>query len=103
MKKTVATLIILIITVASLHAFRVMQQSVIKGSIYPADGAEVVVAIHGTDSLKVKPSDGGFNFVVKPGGWKIWVDAKAPLKDITVDADVKEGQTVNLGEIKLTP
>lgn len=101
MKKTVATLIILIITVASLHAFRVMQQSVIKGRIYPADGAEIVVAIHGTDSLKIKPADGGFNFVVKPGGWKVWIDAKAPLKDVTVDADVKEGQTSDLGEIKL--
>jgi hypothetical protein len=101
MKKTVATLIIIIITVASLHAFRVMQQSAIKGKIYPADGYEVVMAINGTDSLKVKPADGGFNFVVKPGAWKIWVDAKAPLKDVTVDADAKEGQTVDLGEIKL--
>lgn len=96
-----ATLIALIIAVASLHAVRVMQQSSIKGKISPADAAEIVVAINGTDSLKVKPSDGNFSFIVKPGAWKVWVDAKNPHKDVTVDADVKEGQTADLGEIKL--
>ncbi len=101
MKKTMATLIVLIIAVASLHAVRVMQQSSIAGKISPSDGADVVVAINGTDSLKVKPSDGGFNFIVKPGSWKIWVDAKNPHKDVTLDAEVKEGQITNLGEIKL--
>lgn len=96
-----ATLIVLVIAVASLHAVRVMQQSSIKGKISPADAAEVVVAFNGTDSLKVKPSDGSFSFIVKPGAWKVWVDARSPYKDATVDADVKEGQTAELGEIKL--
>lgn len=101
MKKTIATLIVLIIAVVSLHAVRVMQQSTITGKISPADGVEVVVAINGTDSLKVKPSDGSFSFIVKPGAWKVWVDAKNPYKDVTLDADAKEGQTTDLGEIKL--
>jgi hypothetical protein len=101
MKKTMATLIVLIIAVASLHAVRVMQQSSIAGKISPSDGAEIVVAINGTDSLKVKPADGGFSFIVKPGSWKIWVDAKNPHKDVTLDAEAKEGQTTDLGEIKL--
>ena len=101
MKKTVATLIAIIIAVVSLHAFRVLQQSSITGKIFPADRVEVVMAINGTDSLKLKPSDGGFNFVVKPGAWKVWIDAKPPYKDQTLDADVKEGQTTGLGEIKL--
>lgn len=102
MKKTIATLIVIIIAVASLHAVRVMQQSSITGKVSPSDGAEVIVAINGTDSLKVKPNDdGGFSFIVKPGSWKVWVDARNPYKDATLDADVKEGQTADLGEIKL--
>lgn len=101
MKKTVATLIVLIIAVASLHAVRVMQQSSITGKISPSDGADVVVAINGTDSLKVKPANGGFSFIVKPGSWKVWVDSKGHYKEATIDVAVKEGQTSELGEIKL--
>lgn len=101
MKKTMATLIVLIIAVASLHAVRVLQQSTIKGKVSPAEAIEVVVAINGSDSLKVKPSDGSFSFIVKPGAWKVLVRARAPHKETVVDADVKEGQTADLGEIKL--
>lgn len=101
MKKTIATLIVIVIAVASLHAVRVMRQSSISGKISPADAAEVVIAINGTDSLKVKPSEGAFNFIVQPGAWKVWIDAKKPYKDATLDADVKEGETTQLGEIKL--
>ena len=101
MKKTIATLIVIVIAVASLHAVRIIQQSTIMGKISPSDGAEVIVAINGTDSLKVKPTDGSFSFIVKPGAWKVWIDAKHPYKDATLDADAKEGQTTDLGEIKL--
>ena len=102
MKKTLATLIVIVIAVASLHAVRVMRQSTISGRISPTDAAEVVIAINGTDSLKIKPAEGGgFSFIVQPGPWKVWIDAKKPYKDATLDADVKEGQTTQLGEIKL--
>lgn len=101
MKKTVATLIAIIVAVASLHAVRVMRQSNIKGKVYPAEAVDVVVAINGTDSLKVKPTEGDFNFVVKPGAWKLYVRTKSPWKAVTLDADAKEGETTNLGEIKL--
>jgi hypothetical protein len=101
MKKTIATLVVIIIAVASLHAVRVMHQSSISGKISPTDGGEVVIAVNGTDSLKVKPADGSFSFIVQPGAWKIWVAAKHPYKDALLDADVKEGQTTHLGQIKL--
>ncbi len=101
MKKTLATLIVIVIAVASLHAVRVMRQSTISGKISPADAVEVVIAINGTDSLKLKPSEGAFSFIVQPGAWKVWIDAKKPYKDTTLDADVKEGETTQLGEIKL--
>lgn len=101
MKKTIATLIVIVIAVASLHAVRVMRQSSISGKISPSDAAEVIMAINGTDTLKVKPADGGFSFIVQPGAWKVWIDAKSPYKDTLLDADVKEGQTTHLGEIKL--
>lgn len=101
MKKTVATLLVIVIAVASLHAVRVMQQSYISGTIYPTGAAGIVVAINGDDSVKVKPSVSGFSFVVPPGNWKILVEANRPFKNIMVDANVQEGQTAQLGEIKL--
>ncbi|MDF2187873.1 carboxypeptidase regulatory-like domain-containing protein [Paraflavitalea sp. CAU 1676] len=101
MKKTIATFIVIVIAVASLHAVRVMQQSYITGKVSPVDAAGVVVAINGTDSIKIKPSDGGFSFIVAPGTWTIWIDAKRPYKSSVIDANVTEGQTTRLGEIKL--
>ncbi|WP_315822631.1 carboxypeptidase regulatory-like domain-containing protein [Paraflavitalea speifideaquila] len=90
MKKTIATLVVIIIAVFSLHAVRVMHQSSITGKISPSDGAEVVIAINGTDSLKLKSADRGFSFIVKPGAWKVLVNAKNPYKDATLNADVKK-------------
>lgn len=101
MKKTFITFIVIVIAVASLHAVRVMQQSYITGKILPVDAAGIVVAINGTDSIKVKPSEGGFSFIVAPGTWTIWVDAKRPYKCSSINANVAEGQTTRLGEIKL--
>lgn len=101
MKKTVATLLVIVIAVASLHAVRVMQQSYISGKIFPTGAADVVVAINGTDSVKVKPSESGFSFVVSPGNWKILVEARHPYQNTIVGASVQEGQTAQLGEIKL--
>lgn len=101
MKKTFATFIAIVLTVAGLHAFRAMQQSGIKGQITPPVSTLMVIAINGTDTVKTKPVNGTFAFTVKPGSWKVWIDAGKPLKDVVLDATVKDGEMTNLGEIKL--
>ena len=101
MKKTLATFIAVVLTVVGLHAFRAMQQSGIKGTITPPDGTELVIAVSGTDSVKAKPVNGSFTLAVKPGSWKVLIDAREPLKDVVLDAAVKEGEVADLGEIKL--
>jgi len=102
MKKTAFTLSVTILTVAMLHAFRIMQNSSISGKIIPPDGSEIVWAINGRDSLRTTVVNGSFVFTAKPGTWKIFVDGKEPFKDAVLErVDVKEGQNTDLGEIRL--
>jgi hypothetical protein len=102
MKKTVFTLFATILTVAMLHAFRLMQSSSISGKIIPPEGSETVWAINGRDSLKTTVISGAFVFTAKPGTWKVMVMGKAPFKDATLErVEVKDGQNTDLGEIRL--
>ena len=102
MKKTVFTLFATILTVAMLHAFRLMQSSSISGRIIPPTGSDIIWAISGTDSMKTSVINGAFVFTAKPGTWKIMVDAKEPFKDAVLEkVDVKEGQNTDVGEIRL--
>jgi hypothetical protein len=102
MKKTVITLIATLLTVAMLHAFRLMQSSSISGKVIPPDGSEMIWAISGRDSIKTNVINGSFVFTAKPGTWKIMVDAKEPFKDAVLErVDVKEGQNTDVGEIRL--
>lgn len=75
----------------------------IHGTITPAEGAKKVWAISGTDSVFAVPSSGTFSFDVKPGTWKIKVEASAPYKNVVVEnIIVEDGKSVDAGEIKLT-
>ena len=45
---------------------------------------------------------GAFSFAIKPGIYKVVVDAIEPYKDAVLEnISVKEGQTVDVGEIVL--
>ena len=102
MKKTLFTLFATILTVAMLHAFRLMQSSSISGKIIPPDGAELVWAINGRDSMRTNVVNGAFVFTAKPGTWKVMINGKSPFKDAVLESvDVKEGQNTDLGEIRL--
>lgn len=101
MKKTFATLIAIIIAVAGLHAFRSMNQSKLTGKITPASGANIVWAINGKDSTRIKSANGTFALTIKPGPWKLLINAKEPLENVVLDVHVQEGKTTDLGEIKL--
>lgn len=101
MKNTLATLIIIIIAVASLHAFRAMHHSSVTGSVQPGYGARTIWAIQGTDTTRIYSDNGAFTCNLRPGTWKLRIDARSPLKDRDVEVLVQDRQTTDIGVITL--
>ena len=103
MKKTIATICLSGMAIFGLSSMKDIVASGISGKVTPAEGAEAVWAIKGTDSLKTTVStEGAFNLEATPGTWKLVVAAKAPyrnaeIKELVVTAD----NTTDVGEIKL--
>jgi hypothetical protein len=78
-------------------------KSGINGIITPADGASKVWAISGKDSVAALPVAGKFSLDVKPGSWKVYVQAAKGYKDAAVENIVVENDRYTYaGEIKLT-
>ena len=101
--KTLWVLILVIAVVCVLHAFKAAQKSGISGRITPAESGQMVWAIHGSDTLRLVPTDGSFLIEAKTGIYKIIVDAKEPLKDVLMEnIEVTNARTIDVGEIKLT-
>jgi hypothetical protein len=76
----------------------------INGTVTPADGAGKVWAISGKDSVVAVPAAGKFSLEVKPGSWKVYVQAVKGYKDAAVENIVVENDRyTDAGEIKLTP
>ena len=89
--------------VLSAFVSRTIVASGIHGTISPAEGAKRVVAFNGTDSASVVPASGSFTLDVKPGTWKLKVEAVAPYKDAEVEGIVVEAdKSTDAGEIKLS-
>ena len=86
-----------------LMAFTTVETGTIKGTLNPANSVNQVLAISGTDTLKVTPDSASFTFdQVKAGSYTVIIDAKEPLKDKALDnVTVKAGEIADLGEIKL--
>jgi len=77
-------------------------QTVISGSVLPADGTESIWAIGARDSARaVILNTGAFSITVRSGAYKLVVDAKAPYKDLVLDLDVKVDQPLDVGQIVL--
>jgi len=90
--------------VTTLHALKIRESGTISGKISPPDGAKFAWAIIGYDSSKTSIAEGKFLFKLKPGSYKIIVDAIEPLKDPVIDAvQITDGKSVDLGEISLKP
>lgn len=102
MKKTVLTLIVTIVTVIGLHAFRMQQSEGIKGTILPADAASIIYAIQGKDSVMALPGREGFFMHVKKGMWTVYIKANPPYKDVIIqEIKVQENEVKVLGEITM--
>ena len=86
-----------------LMAFTTVETGTIKGTLNPANSVNQVLAISGTDTLKVTPDSTSFTFdQVKAGSYTVIIDAKEPLKDKALEnVTVKAGEVADLGEIKL--
>ena len=75
----------------------------IRGTISPPDAAKKIWAISGRDTASIVPSSGNFSLDLKPGNWKVYVEAAKPYKDFAVPNIVVENDRyTDLGEIKLT-
>ncbi|MGK2862117.1 MAG: carboxypeptidase regulatory-like domain-containing protein [Chitinophagaceae bacterium] len=102
MKKSMLTFGVAVLSIAGMFAFKPTTQTSITGKVTPAEGAETVWAINGTDSTKAAISSGAFAFDVKPGIYTVVVDANEPYKDVTLEnLEVKEAKPVDVGEIVL--
>ncbi|MES2457171.1 MAG: carboxypeptidase regulatory-like domain-containing protein [Bacteroidota bacterium] len=86
-----------------LLGFTSMREGGIKGTVSPVEGATQIVAIAGTDTLKAEIVSGSFSLSnVKKGTYTIWVKAKAPYKDTSVEnVAVIDSAITDVGEIKL--
>src|SRR6188768_3917820 len=93
----------LFITIIALYAFSPNKvASGIHGIIDPADGAKKVWAISGTDSVSTTPSMGNFSVEVRPGTWKLIVEAVSPYKNALIENIlIQDGQSFDAGVIKL--
>jgi hypothetical protein len=102
MKRFFLAAFIILASVAVIYAFREKNQTSISGRINPVSGANIVWAVSGKDSATSNIVNGAFSFSAKPGIYKIVIDAVEPYKDaILENVSVKDGQSVDVGEIVL--
>src|ERR1700740_608020 len=101
MKNTIIKLIAIVVITCTLFAFTVFAPASITGKVTPPDAIKDVWAVSLNDTARGQVSQGGFTIEnVKPGTYKVIIDAVAPYKDVVKEAvSVTEGQPVDLGEI----
>ena len=100
--KNILAFIISVVLLA--NAPNLAVKSGIQGSIDPPDGAKRMWAISTKDTIPIVPntSSGVFLVEVKPGAWKILVEARPPYSNTERDnIVVTENQVTDMGIIKL--
>jgi hypothetical protein len=99
--KNVLGIIIAVILLSNASNFKV--KSGIQGSIDPPDGAKRMWAISTRDTVPIVPNTSGvFLAEVKPGAWKLVVEARPPYSNTERDnIVVADGQVTDIGIIKL--
>jgi|SRR5688572_33489536 hypothetical protein len=103
MKNVKLKLAALTIAAATFFAFTEFRAGTIKGLVNPADGATNAWAVSATDTLKATIDKGTFSIAdAPPGTYRVIIEAKPPYKNAAKDGvTVTEGQTTDVGEIKL--
>ena len=102
MRKAYWELGLIVLVVAGMHAVRAKNSGFIKGTVYPVNSSESVIAINGKDSIRSRNTNGYFGMKVKPGMWKVVVSNRARGKNVVREnLLVNEGQNINLGVIRI--
>lgn len=102
MKRFIFISLIILTGILAMYAFSYKSTTAITGRINPVSGANTARAISGQDSSSSTIVNGVFSLAAKPGLYKVVIDAIEPYKDaILENIEVKEGQTVDVGEIVL--
>ena len=92
-----------IISIVLISSFSSMDRSGIQGTIDPPEGARRIWAVSGKDTVSIIPAPGSFIMDVKPGSWKLVVEAVLPYKNAERESIlVIDGQITDIGLIKLT-
>ena len=71
MPRGILELCLIIVVVIGIHAERLLHNGSIEGRILPAIPSSSVIAVKGSDSVKVISNDGHFGMQLQPGDWKI--------------------------------
>jgi hypothetical protein len=92
-----------IVAVIGLFAFTRVENGSIKGRVTPASAATDIWAVSGMDSLRSNIESGSFQILnAKPGVYRLIIVATSPYKPTTKEGVmVNDGQTTDVGEIKL--
>ncbi len=103
MKNTFLKTAAIAVLIVLLFAFTTFKAGSITGKITPPDAVKDVWAISLSDTVRASVSQGSFTFTnVKTGTYKVIIDAAEPYKDVIKEGvSVTEGQSVDMGEIKL--
>lgn len=103
MEFTVLRIIGATLIVAALFAFTHLKVGSIRGTVTPAEGGVRAWAESVTDTLRAPIVNGSYEIPdVKPGAYKIIIEAKPPYRNIAKDGImVNDGQAADVGEIKL--
>jgi len=98
-----AAMVIITALAVTLFAFKTLAPASITGRVTPPEAVKDVWAVSLTDTARGSITQGSFIINnVKPGTYKVIIDANAPYKDVVKEGvSVTEGQPVDLGEIKL--
>jgi hypothetical protein len=89
--------------VFTLFAFTTFKNGSIKGSVSPSASATSAYVVSGMDTLRTNIRNGGFEIgEVKPGTYKLVIEAIAPYKNFEKEGVVvNEKKATDVGEIAL--
>lgn len=101
--KKITTLAIGLAMVFALLAFTGFKNGSIKGSVSPSAAATAAYVVSGMDTMRTNIKNGGFEIgEVKPGTYKLVIEAIAPYKNFEKEGVVvNEKKDTDVGEITL--
>ena len=101
--KKITVLTAILAMVFALFAFTTLKNGSIKGAVSPSASATSAYVVSGMDTMRTNIRNGGFEIgEVKPGTYKLVIEAIAPYKNFEKEGVVvNEKKATNVGEITL--